>query len=94
MWKFLFLASLTIAFAEESCYAPQAHVYPTDKDNLKIEHALHFTKAVISKPAPEFSGTAVVDGKFKKISLKDYLGKYVVFFFYPLDFTFVSDLIK
>jgi len=26
---------------------------------------------------------------FKKISLSDYVGKYVVLFFYPLDFTFV-----
>jgi len=43
----------------------------------------------IGKPAPEFSGTAVVDGQFKDISLKDYAGKYVVLFFYPLDFTFV-----
>ena len=31
----------------------------------------------------------MVNGEFKKISLSEYLGKYVVFFFYPLDFTFV-----
>jgi len=43
----------------------------------------------IGKPAPVFSGTAVVDGQFKEISLSDYAGKYVVLFFYPLDFTFV-----
>jgi len=43
----------------------------------------------IGKPAPVFKGTAVVNGEFKEISLKDYAGKYVVFFFYPLDFTFV-----
>jgi peroxiredoxin (alkyl hydroperoxide reductase subunit C) len=29
------------------------------------------------------------DGSFKQISLDDYKGKYVVLFFYPLDFTFV-----
>ena len=28
-------------------------------------------------------------GQFKEIRLKDYRGKYVVLFFYPLDFTFV-----
>jgi len=39
--------------------------------------------------APDFAGTAVVDGQFKEISLADYHGKYVVLFFYPLDFTFV-----
>ncbi|KAK9880569.1 hypothetical protein WA026_011808 [Henosepilachna vigintioctopunctata] len=43
----------------------------------------------LQKPAPVFSGTAVVDGKFKDISLKDFKGQYVVLFFYPLDFTFV-----
>jgi alkyl hydroperoxide reductase subunit AhpC len=43
----------------------------------------------LQQPAPEFTGTAVVDGQFKTISLSDYKGKYVVLFFYPLDFTFV-----
>ena len=43
----------------------------------------------VTKPAPEFSADAVVHGEFKKVSLADYRGKYVVFFFYPLDFTFV-----
>lgn len=43
----------------------------------------------IGKPAPEFSTTALVDGKFKQVSLADFKGKYVVLFFYPADFTFV-----
>lgn len=43
----------------------------------------------ISQPAPDFKGQAVVDGQFKEIQLADYKGKYVVLFFYPLDFTFV-----
>ncbi len=43
----------------------------------------------IGKPAPEFKAQAVVDGKVKEVSLKDYRGKWVVLFFYPLDFTFV-----
>lgn len=43
----------------------------------------------LEKKAPSFAGTAVVNGEFKSISLSDYIGKYVVFFFYPLDFTFV-----
>lgn len=45
--------------------------------------------AQVTKPAPEFSADAVVDGQFKTIKLSDYRGKYVVLFFYPLDFTFV-----
>ncbi|XP_047370669.1 peroxiredoxin-like [Vespa velutina] len=43
----------------------------------------------IQKPAPDFAGTAVINGDFKDIKLSDYKGKYVVLFFYPLDFTFV-----
>ncbi|XP_066997446.2 peroxiredoxin 2 [Anabrus simplex] len=43
----------------------------------------------IQKPAPDFKGTAVINGQFKDISLSQYKGKYVVLFFYPLDFTFV-----
>merc|ERR1712157_201787 len=46
-------------------------------------------KAAIGKPAPAFTAEAVVDGDFQKVSLQDYHGKYLVFFFYPLDFTFV-----
>jgi len=43
----------------------------------------------IGKPAPDFRGQAVINGAFKEIKLSDYKGKYVVLFFYPLDFTFV-----
>ena len=48
-----------------------------------------FGSARITLPAPAFSGMAYTEGQFKKISLADYAGKYVVLFFYPLDFTFV-----
>ena len=51
--------------------------------------ANHPVNARVSMPAPAFSGMAWADGTFKKISLADYAGKYVVLFFYPLDFTFV-----
>lgn len=43
----------------------------------------------VGQPAPNFTATAVYDQEFKQIHLTDYLGKYVVLFFYPLDFTFV-----
>lgn len=43
----------------------------------------------LQKPAPKFKGTAVINGAFKDIALEHYKGKYVVLFFYPLDFTFV-----
>uniref|UniRef100_A0A182W5M8 thioredoxin-dependent peroxiredoxin n=1 Tax=Anopheles minimus TaxID=112268 RepID=A0A182W5M8_9DIPT len=45
--------------------------------------------AQVQHPAPAFKGTAVVDSDFREIKLEDYKGKYLVLFFYPLDFTFV-----
>lgn len=44
---------------------------------------------LVGRQAPDFKEEAVVNGKFEKVSLSDYKGKYVVLFFYPLDFTFV-----
>ena len=43
----------------------------------------------VGQQAPDFTATAVVDQEFKEITLSQYRGKYVVLFFYPLDFTFV-----
>ena len=43
----------------------------------------------VGQPAPDFTATAVYDQEFKTIKLSDYQGKYVVLFFYPLNFTFV-----
>ncbi|PIY95752.1 MAG: thioredoxin peroxidase [Candidatus Kerfeldbacteria bacterium CG_4_10_14_0_8_um_filter_42_10] len=44
----------------------------------------------VGQQAPEFTLPGVETGKeFKQYSLKDYRGKWVVFFFYPLDFTFI-----
>jgi alkyl hydroperoxide reductase subunit AhpC len=43
----------------------------------------------VGQAAPDFTATAVFDQGFKTIKLSDYRGKYVVLFFYPLDFTFV-----
>jgi peroxiredoxin (alkyl hydroperoxide reductase subunit C) len=46
---------------------------------------------LIGKKAPEFKAPTVMgDGTINsEFSLSDYRGKYVVLFFYPLDFTFV-----
>lgn len=44
---------------------------------------------LVGKTAPNFKVIAVFKGEFKEISLEDYRGKYVILFFYPLDFTFV-----
>jgi peroxiredoxin 2/4 len=47
---------------------------------------------LIGKKAPKFNSTAVINGGeiTENFSLEQYIGKkHVVFFFYPLDFTFV-----
>lgn len=45
---------------------------------------------LVQQKAPTFTAEAVMeDGSFKQLSLEDYRGKYVILFFYPLDFTFV-----
>ncbi|XP_073421932.1 peroxiredoxin-4 isoform X2 [Dendrobates tinctorius] len=65
-------------------------VYPGEATRVPVsDHSLHLSKAKISKPAPYWEGTAVINGEFKELKLTDYKGKYLVFFFYPLDFTFV-----
>lgn len=47
-------------------------------------------RAHVTCSAPVFKSKAVLaDSTFGDVSLTDYKGKYVVLFFYPLDFTFV-----
>lgn len=49
-----------------------------------------FMNIQVRQKAPEFAAQAVVkEGKFEELKLSDYRGKWVVLFFYPLDFTFV-----
>lgn len=46
---------------------------------------------LVGNPSPDFN-MAVVSGDgqaFSRVSLEDYKGKWLVLFFYPLDFTFV-----
>ena len=45
---------------------------------------------LITREAPDFTAQAVMpDDAFTEIKLSSYRGKYVLLFFYPLDFTFV-----
>ncbi len=44
---------------------------------------------LVGHPAPPFKLDAVIGGQFKQIALADYKDKWLVVFFYPLDFTFV-----
>lgn len=43
----------------------------------------------IGQKVSEFGAEAYEAGKFAKVKLSDFKGKWVVLFFYPLDFTFI-----
>lgn len=43
----------------------------------------------VGQPAPEFEAEAVSGDQFTSVKLSDYRGKWLVLFFWPLDFTFV-----
>jgi len=46
--------------------------------------------SLVTKEAPDFTAQAVLpDNSFDELSLSSFRGKYVILFFYPLDFTFV-----
>ncbi|MFM7321191.1 MAG: peroxiredoxin [Armatimonadota bacterium] len=50
--------------------------------------------SLVGKPAPDFTAPAAFPGDssagpVKTVSLSDYRGKWLVFFWYPLDFTFI-----
>ncbi|KAL8178799.1 UNVERIFIED_CONTAM: Peroxiredoxin-1 [Gekko kuhli] len=68
--------------------SPPSDQFP--REILEVPARMSSGNAHIGKPAPDFQATAVMpDGQFKELKLSDYKGKYVVLFFYPLDFTFV-----
>uniref|UniRef100_A0A8D3ALX6 thioredoxin-dependent peroxiredoxin n=1 Tax=Scophthalmus maximus TaxID=52904 RepID=A0A8D3ALX6_SCOMX len=94
----IIITTTTVTSAEEGANVKNSqchnyaggHVYPGEAFRVPVsDHSLHLSKAKISKPAPQWEGTAVINGEFKERKLSDYKGKYLVFFFYPLDFTFV-----
>ena len=43
----------------------------------------------VGQMAPDFKMPALIGGKFGEVTLAEYREKWVVLFFYPLDFTFV-----
>jgi peroxiredoxin (alkyl hydroperoxide reductase subunit C) len=46
--------------------------------------------SMVTREAPDFTAQAVMgDNGFEELKLSSYRGKYVILFFYPLDFTFV-----
>ncbi|MCM2358350.1 MAG: peroxiredoxin [Geobacteraceae bacterium] len=47
------------------------------------------TVARVGEPAPDFTLDAVLGKEFRRVGLAEYRGKWLILFFYPLDFTFV-----
>jgi len=64
-----------------------------DSNGLEINNSnIGENKMVIARvgaKAPDFEAPAYHKGKFIKVKLSDYLGKWVLLCFYPGDFTFV-----
>ncbi len=66
-------------------------------DGLHPENKLYILKEedhmarLVGKPAPDFSmlSTKNLETLEEKVSLSDYRGKWLILFFYPMDFTFV-----
>ncbi len=59
------------------------------EDKEIITYKFHSHSCLPRQKAPFFQATAVFDGKFTKVSLTDYVQKYLVILFYPFDFTYV-----
>ncbi|OUC45773.1 antioxidant, AhpC/TSA family [Trichinella nativa] len=62
---------------------------------LRLSHHKHDAKdeyQILPRPqekAPDFKSQAVISRKISEIKLSDYKGKWLILFFYPMDFTFV-----
>lgn len=65
------------------------HHQPTSSSKETCPYLEEGKFAIVRQKAPEFKGMSYWNNEFKKISLNDFKGKYVVLFFYPLDNTFV-----
>jgi len=93
-FKFLLVALLLIRAGALECRADTTSrlLLPDDscpRQNFKSLCQVVCTKAVVSKPAPFFETDALIEQNFNTVNLTQYLGKYVVLLFYPLDFTYV-----
>jgi peroxiredoxin 2/4 len=77
-------ALFTLSMVSAGSVAAADFVHPAESSSASCP-----LQAKVGEPAPNFTLDAVVGKEFKKISLTDYRGKWVVLFFYPLDFTFV-----
>ncbi|KAK3283228.1 myb-like DNA-binding protein bas1 [Cymbomonas tetramitiformis] len=72
-----------------SAVAPLRSARVAQTAGRRAVKTLAMANPLVSSPAPDFEAEAVYDQEFINVKLSEYKGKYVVLFFYPLDFTFV-----
>lgn len=60
-----------------------------EKAVQSVEKEAVMEVARVGEKAPDFTANAYHEGGFKKVSLSDYEGDWVMLCFYPGDFTFV-----
>jgi peroxiredoxin (alkyl hydroperoxide reductase subunit C) len=82
-----FASTLTLKMTSvESCrHVRLARAFASDATRVQYPPS----EVKVGQKAPQFDSPACVDGELGRVKLSDYHGKYVVLFFYPLDFTFV-----
>jgi peroxiredoxin (alkyl hydroperoxide reductase subunit C) len=81
------LASANVAVAKS---ASVAGVKAASQKRGAVVASAGSYEPLIGNVAPDFTAEAVFDQEFITIKLSEYIGKkYVILFFYPLDFTFV-----
>jgi peroxiredoxin (alkyl hydroperoxide reductase subunit C) len=77
------------AFSRASFRGQPLKAAPLRAARKQIRTSCRAAAPLVGSPAPDFTATAVFDQEFVETTLSAYKGKYVVLFFYPLDFTFV-----
>jgi peroxiredoxin (alkyl hydroperoxide reductase subunit C) len=67
--------------------APSSGAEPPSQSTTKQEVPQMSVR--VGQKAPDFSAPAYHKGSFTKVTLSEYIGKWVMLCFYPGDFTFV-----
>ncbi|RDX81191.1 2-Cys peroxiredoxin BAS1-like, chloroplastic, partial [Mucuna pruriens] len=83
----------SISLCKPLCTSPLSLSVPLNRSFPSLRSFLVRASSelpLVGNTAPDFEAEAVFDQEFIKVKLSEYIGKkYVILFFYPLDFTFV-----
>src|SRR4051812_9940588 len=79
-----------LEFSSDLCFNGHASLKKRTLNRILIILRRPTMAVLVGRQAPDFVAKAVVNGDIKQdFKLTDFRGKYVLLFFYPLDFTFV-----